>query len=58
MVNGLMPDVTGMGVRDAIYLLENEGLNVRITGRGVVIKQSVAPGTAIQKGQQILIELS
>jgi cell division protein FtsI (penicillin-binding protein 3) len=58
MTNGLMPDVTGMGVRDAIYLLENEGLNVRITGRGVVTKQSVAPGTAIQKGQQILIELS
>jgi cell division protein FtsI (penicillin-binding protein 3) len=58
MIYGTMPDVTGMGVRDAIYLLENEGLNVRIRGRGVVTRQSISPGAAIQKGQQILIELS
>jgi cell division protein FtsI (penicillin-binding protein 3) len=57
MINGAMPDVSGMGARDAIYLLENEGLNVRISGKGVVIRQSIEPGTRIQKGQQILIEL-
>jgi cell division protein FtsI (penicillin-binding protein 3) len=58
MKNGIMPDVTGMGVRDVIYLLENEGLSVRITGKGSVTRQSIAPGTNIQKGQHILIELS
>jgi cell division protein FtsI (penicillin-binding protein 3) len=56
--NGVVPDVAGMGLRDAIYLLENEGLKVQIYGRGVVTKQSLTPGTAIQKGQQIVIELS
>jgi cell division protein FtsI (penicillin-binding protein 3) len=58
MSNGLVPDVAGMGLRDAIYLLENEGLKVQVYGRGVVTKQSLTPGSSIQKGQQIVIELS
>jgi cell division protein FtsI (penicillin-binding protein 3) len=55
---GIVPDVTGMGLRDAIYLLENKGFKVQVSGKGIVIKQSIAPGTDIQKGQQIVIELS
>jgi cell division protein FtsI (penicillin-binding protein 3) len=58
ITNGLVPDVTGMGMRDAIYILENEGLNVQVSGRGVVTRQSLAPGSTVQKGQQIVIELS
>lgn len=54
---GLVPNVVGMGVRDALYLLENSGLNVRVNGKGSVTKQSINPGTKIQKGQQISIEL-
>jgi len=55
--NGSVPNVVGMGIRDALYLLENSGLNVKVSGRGSVRKQSLDPGTKIQKGQKIVIEL-
>ncbi len=57
MQNGLVPNVMGMGVRDALFLLENSGLNVKISGKGSVTKQSIDPGTRIQRGQKIVIEL-
>jgi len=44
----VVPDVTGMGVRDAVYVLENLGLDVDLNGRGKVTRQSVLPGTAIR----------
>ena len=56
--HGLVPDVKGLGLKDAIYLLENEGRKVSIQGRGVVQGQSVAPGTKISKGQKIVLLLS
>jgi cell division protein FtsI (penicillin-binding protein 3) len=46
-----------MGLRDAIYILENQGLQVKPQGRGAVIKQSLNAGSKVQKGQQIIIEL-
>jgi len=49
----IVPDVTGMGARDAIYLLENSGLKVAISGYGKVTKQSIAAGSKITKGEQI-----
>lgn len=52
----IVPDVVGMGLRDAIYVLEKLGLEVRIEGVGKVRKQSIEPGTKI-KGQEILIQL-
>jgi cell division protein FtsI (penicillin-binding protein 3) len=54
---GIVPDVRGMGLRDALYLLENEGLKVRFTGKGKVRKQSIKYGTPSQKGAEIVIEL-
>lgn len=48
---GLMPDVNGMGARDAVYLLESRGVNVRINGRGKVTSQSLAPGKQIKAGE-------
>jgi cell division protein FtsI (penicillin-binding protein 3) len=57
MVSGLMPDVTGMGARDALYLLENAGLRTSINGKGSVVKQSVTAGTRIQKGQTVYLDL-
>ncbi len=54
----LVPNVVGMGLRDAIYLLENQGLRVKISGAGVVKSQSLTAGERIQQGQQIQIELS
>ena len=53
----LIPDVTGMGARDAVYLLESRGMKVKIKGTGYVCKQSIAPNTQIKKGQTIIIEL-
>ena len=47
-----------MGVKDAIYILENSGLRVQCSGRGNVVHQSLAPGTRLMKGQIVLIELS
>ena len=44
-----VPDVRGMGLRDALYLLENAGLKVDYQGIGTVKSQSIAPGTPLQK---------
>ena len=52
------PDVTGMGLKDAVYLLENKGFKTLITGRGRVLTQSVAAGSAFVKGQKILLALN
>jgi cell division protein FtsI (penicillin-binding protein 3) len=54
----VMPNVRGMGLKDAIYLLENMGLKVAVRGRGKVTMQSVAPGTALAKGITVVLELS
>ena len=56
-LQGAVPNVIGMGARDALFILENSGLNVRVNGRGSVKKQSLDPGTKIQRGQKIVIEL-
>ncbi|MDR1646273.1 MAG: transpeptidase family protein [Tannerellaceae bacterium] len=54
---GLVPHVTGMGAKDAVYLLENAGLQVRLSGKGRVVSQSIQPGQRITKGQTIAITL-
>ena len=58
MVPGLVPNVTGMGLKDAVYLLENKGMKIRFEGKGVVKKQSIPPGKRIVKGQIIKLELT
>jgi cell division protein FtsI (penicillin-binding protein 3) len=58
IIKGTVPDVNGMSLRDAVYLLETSGLRVQVQGRGVVQWQSIAPGTAASKGQAIVIQLS
>lgn len=52
------PDVTGMGLKDAVYLLENKGLIVEVQGRGRVQNQSIAAGTGFIKGQKISLLLN
>jgi cell division protein FtsI (penicillin-binding protein 3) len=54
----VMPDVKGMGLKDAVYLLENMGVKVAVTGKGKIKKQSVAPGTSLAKGVRVILELS
>ncbi|MCW3121772.1 MAG: Peptidoglycan glycosyltransferase [Flavipsychrobacter sp.] len=58
LYRNVMPDVTGMGLRDAVYVLENNGLLVTVVGKGKVSVQSIAPGTRIAKGQTITLQLS
>ena len=54
--NGV-PDVVGLGAKDAVYLLENAGLRVAVQGRGKVVSQSLAAGSPPQRGQVISLML-
>ena len=45
-----VPDVTGMGAKDAVYLLESRHIKARVKGRGKVKSQSIHAGTAIMQG--------
>lgn len=52
-----MPELTGMGARDAVYILESAGIRVKVIGKGKVKKQSITPGMAVKKGTVCVIEL-
>lgn len=54
---GIMPDVMGMGARDAVYLLESRGLKVIIKGRGKVHQQSIAYGKPYRRGTRVTLEM-
>jgi cell division protein FtsI (penicillin-binding protein 3) len=56
--SGQMPDLKGMGLRDALFLLEERRLKVQVKGKGKVFSQSLAPGSPIQPKQTITIELN
>lgn len=53
-----VPHVVGMGLKDALYLLENRGMIVKVKGTGKVKRQSVPGGQPVHRGQEITIELS
>jgi len=53
-----VPNVTGLGLKDAVYLLENMGLKVAVKGRGKVVYQSIAQNTDFHKGQSINLQLN
>ncbi|HOU74338.1 MAG TPA: penicillin-binding protein [Tenuifilum sp.] len=53
-----VPNVVGMGLRDAIYQLERLGLRVVAKGRGTVRSQSVNPGEPVIKGSTVYLEMS
>jgi len=52
-----IPDVTGLGARDAIFLLESLGLKTEVDGRGFVKDQSIKPGMTFKAGEQIKLTL-
>jgi cell division protein FtsI (penicillin-binding protein 3) len=52
-----VPMVLGMGLKDAVFLLESAGLHVIIEGRGTVLEQSIEAGMPVQKNQSIKIIL-
>lgn len=53
----LIPELYGMGIRDAVYLLENRGMYVRFSGVGRVRGQSIQSGQPITKGATIFLTL-
>ena len=54
---GIVPSVIGMGAKDAVSVLENLGLYVRIQGIGKVVSQSIKAGTSYRKGDTVFIGL-
>jgi cell division protein FtsI (penicillin-binding protein 3) len=58
VIANLVPNVIGMSLKDAIYLLENSGLKVQVAGRGTVRHQSIIPGSRVKYGDQITLEMS
>ncbi len=57
VINGLVPDVTGMTLKDALFLMENRGLKIIARGTGRIYKQSMNPGTKAYKGATVVLEL-
>ncbi len=53
----LVPDVVGMGARDAVYEMERRGLRTRIQGRGKVVSQSIAAGKKIVRGSTCVLKM-
>jgi cell division protein FtsI (penicillin-binding protein 3) len=55
---GIMPNLSGLSAKDALFLLENNGVFVRLQGIGAVRKQSIEAGTRFSKGNKITLTLS
>jgi len=53
-----VPDVRGMGLKDALYLLESDHIQVLAHGVGKVKQQSATPGTMLSKNQKLTLELN
>lgn len=53
----ITPNVVGMGAKDAVYLLESQGLRVKLHGRGKVKKQSYPAGKQITQGSECVLNL-
>ncbi|MGB4775602.1 MAG: PASTA domain-containing protein, partial [Daejeonella sp.] len=57
ITEGSVPNVTGMGLKDALYLIGNSGLRPLVKGSGKVIRQSLVAGLRVNKGYPIVLEL-
>ena len=57
ITKNVVPDLTGMGAKDAVFILENMGLRVQVFGRGKVFSQNIKPGTFAKKGNPVIINL-
>ena len=56
--NGIMPNLYGMNLMDAVYLLENAGLKVSFSGSGHIINQSIKKGMSLSKNEMIKLQAS
>ena len=55
--NNTMPDVRGMGLSDAVFMLESRGLKVAFSGSGKVVEQVPAAGVGVKRGNRVTIVL-
>ncbi len=55
---GKMPNVLGMSVAEALFLLESRGIEVALKGNGVIQEQSVKAGATIHRGDKVTLTLS
>ncbi|MBD1429699.1 penicillin-binding protein [Sphingobacterium litopenaei] len=55
---GLVPNVKGMGLVDAIFTMENAGFKTKVVGKGKVIAQSLTPGQRLKIGSNVSLELN
>ena len=58
ITKGLVPDVRGMSLRDAVYLLENSGYRVKYSGKGKVARQSPEHGARYFEGQVVSLDMN
>ena len=56
--SNIVPDVKGMGARDAVFMLESRGLKTTINGCGKVAGQSIEPGTVVKRGQICILTMN
>ncbi len=56
--NGIMPNLYGMNLMDAIYLIENAGLKVSFSGSGHISYQSIKKGKNIETNEEIKLRAS
>ena len=56
--SGVVPDVVGMGAKDAVYLMESAGIHVRLEGTGKVQRQSVPAGSTVRKDMTVDLKLN
>jgi cell division protein FtsI (penicillin-binding protein 3) len=54
----IMPDLSHMTLKDALYEMENRSLKVVVKGRGKVVAQDIAPGSTISKNQTVTVLLN
>ena len=53
----IVPDVRGMGAKDAVYAIEQTGMIANISGAGRVVTQSITAGSKPLKGGTVYVEL-
>lgn len=57
LIDGLVPNVVGMGAQDAVYLMEQRGLHVQVYGCGSVAQQSQIAGRRVARGSTVILYL-
>ena len=57
MAKDSLVSVKGMGLKDAIYILENQGYKVKFTGHGKVVSQTPQAGCDLPKGETVTLQL-